>query len=75
MAAVGGAWPLPIPKCFDFASRRQKSDPRMKRACGTLQWQDANVKVFQMAEGADEVQFILDGQRTVCDQLETCPGK
>lgn len=47
----------------------------MGRSGGTLQWQDANVKVFQLAEGADEVQLILDGLRTVCDQLETGPGK
>lgn len=53
----------------------QKLDTRMERSCSTLQWQDANVKVFQLAEGADEVQFILDGMRTVCDQLETSPGK
>lgn len=49
-------------------------DARIGRSCSTLQWQDADVKVFQLAEGADEVQFILDGPRTVCDQLETCPG-
>lgn len=58
-----------------LVSRGQKLDTRMGRSCGTLQWQDANVKVFQLAEGADEVQFILDGMRTVCDQLETSPGK
>lgn len=46
----------------------------MERSCGTLQWQDVNAEIFQLAEGADEVQFILDGLRTVCDQLETCPG-
>lgn len=47
----------------------------MGRFGGTLQWQDANAKVFQLAEGADEVQLILDSLRTVCDQLETGPGK
>lgn len=47
----------------------------MGRSGGTLQWQDANAKVFQLAEGADEVQLILDSLRTVCDQLETGPGK
>lgn len=72
---VSGACPLPIPKWFELVSRRQKSDTQMGRSCGTLQWQDANVKVFQLAEGADKVQFILDGLRTVCDQLETCPGE
>lgn len=41
----------------------------------TLQWQDADTEVFQLAEGTDEVQFLLDGWRTVCDQLETCPDE
>lgn len=47
----------------------------MGRSGGTLQWQDANAKVFQLAEGANEVHLILDGLRTVCDQLETGPGQ
>lgn len=41
----------------------------------TLQWQDVDVEVLQLAEGADEVQFILDGHGTVCDQLETRPDE
>ncbi len=41
----------------------------------TLQWQDADAEVFQLAEGADEVQLVLDGRRTVCDQLETRPDE
>lgn len=41
----------------------------------TLQWQDAHAEVFQLAEGADEVKLVLDGPRTVSDQLETRPDK
>ena len=39
----------------------------------TLEWQNADTEVFQLAEGTDEVQFVLDGHGTVCDQLETRP--
>lgn len=41
----------------------------------TLQGQNADVEVFQLAEGVDQVQFLLDGWRTVCDQLETPPDE
>lgn len=41
----------------------------------TLQWQDADTEVFQLTQGIDEVQFLLDGWRTVCDQLETRPDE
>lgn len=41
--------------------------------CHTLEWQNADPEVFQLAEGAYEVQFVLDDHGTVCDQLETRP--
>lgn len=40
-----------------------------------MQWQDANTKVLQLAEGADEVQLVLDDLGTVGDQLEARPGR
>lgn len=42
--------------------------------CCTLQRQDAHAEVLQLAEGADEVQLVLDDLRTVGDQLEARPG-
>lgn len=48
---------------------------KMCSLCSTLQWQNANAKVSQLAEGTDEVQFFLDGRRTICDQLEARPDE
>jgi len=36
----------------------------------TLQRQDVDVTVLQLAEGADEVELLLDDRRTVGDQLQ-----
>lgn len=72
---VGGAWPLHAPKWPGLGLSLLRADTRTGRSHSTLQRQDADVEVFQLAEGADEVQFVLDGPRTVCDQLETCPGR
>lgn len=47
---------------------------QMNGARRTLQWQDADAKVLQLAEGADEVQLVLDDPGTVGDQLEARPG-
>lgn len=54
---------------------KSPSFPDRQTLHATLQGQNADVEVFQLAEGVDEVQFLLDGRRTVCDQLETPPDE
>lgn len=57
------------------AHLKSPSFPDRQTLHATLQGQNADVEVFQLAEGVDEVQFLLDGWRTVCDQLETPPDE
>lgn len=32
-----------------------------------------DTKVIQLGEGGDEIQFLFNGWRSICDQLETRP--
>lgn len=48
---------------------------KMCSFCTTLQWEDANAKILQLAEGTDEIQFLLNGWKMVCDQLQARPDE